>query len=180
MVLLCERRCVPLCPCWPPVPPTSRALPPLCVLTVCPPVLLWFFFCVRALRCSRAPCCAPCSSPCYPCPAALRPLTCLSPLPFSFSLWTLPVRLPSLSEPRCHSCLPPACSTPAPPRRPYPFLWGLPHPSAPSVPVSHPILVACCPVWGGGGGICGLDSRPARGLAWPLVSYAPRATACAE
>ena len=97
------------------------------------------------------PACAPCSSPCYPCPAALRPLTRLSPLPFSFSLSTLPVRLPSLSEPRCHSCVPPACSTPAPPPCPYPFPWGLPHPSAPSVPVSHPILVALCPVCVGGG-----------------------------
>ena len=67
---------------------------------------------------------------------------------------------------------PPACSTPAPPPRPYPFPWGLPHPSAPSVPVSHPILVALCAVCGGGG-ICELDCGPARGLAWPFVSYAP-------
>ena len=151
MVPLCERHCVPLCPCWPPVPPTSRALPPLRVLPVCPPILLPFFFFVFALSAALArPACAPCSSPCYPCPAALRPLTRLSPLPFSFSLSTLPVCLPSLSEPRCHLCVPHACSTLAPPRRPYPFLWGLPHPSAPSVPVSHPILVPLCPVCGGG------------------------------
>ena len=174
MVLLCEGHCVPLCPCWPPVPPTSRALPPLRVLPVCPPVLLLFFFFVFALSAAPArPACAPCSSPCYPCPAALRPPTRLSPLPFSFSLLTLSVHLPSLSELRCHSCVPPACSTPAPPRRPYPFPWGLPHPSAPSVPVSHPMLFALCPVWGGGGCICGLDCGPARGLAWPFVSYAP-------
>ena len=96
------------------------------------------------------PACAGCSSLCYPCPTALRPLSRLSPLPFSFPPSTLPVRLPSLSEPRCHSCVPPACSTPAPPSRPYPFPWGLPHPSAPSVPVSHPILFALCPVGGGG------------------------------
>ena len=65
-------------------------------------------------------------------------------------------------------------STPAPPPRRYPFPWGLPPPSAPSVPASHPILVPWCPVWGGGWGcICGLDCRPARGLAWPLVSYQP-------
>ena len=129
------------------------------------PCLLYVsFLCVRLFRCcfffgvpvfalSAAPArpvCARCSSPCYPCPAAPRPLTRPSPLPFSFSLSTLPVRLPSLSEPRCHSCVPPACSTPAPLRRPYPFPWGLPHPSVPSVPVSHPILVALCPVWGGG------------------------------
>ena len=143
MVLLCERHCVPLCPCWPPVPPTSSALPPLRVLL--------FFFPVFALAVAPArPACAPCSFPCYPCPAAPRPLTRLSPLPFSFSLLTLPVHLPSLSEPRCYSCVPPACSTPAPPCRPYPFPWGLPHPSAPSVPVSHPILVALCPVCVGG------------------------------
>ena len=97
------------------------------------------------------PACAPCSSPCYPCPKAPRPLTRPSPLPFSFSLSTLPVHLPSLSEPRCHSCVPPACSTPAPLRRLYPFPWGPLHPSVPSVPVSHPILVALCPVLGGGG-----------------------------
>ena len=122
---------------------------PSCV-SACPAVV---FFCfVFALPAAPArPACAPCSSPCYPCPAALRPLSRLSPLPFPFSLSSLPVRLPSLSEPRCHSCVPSACSTPAPPPRPYPFTWGLPHPSAPSVPASHPILVAWCPVWGGGG-----------------------------
>ena len=131
-------------------------------------------FLVFALSASPArPVCAPCSSPCYPCPAALRPLTRLSPLPFSFSLSTLPVCLPSLSEPRCHWCVPPACSTTAPPRRPYAFPPGPPHPSAASVPVSQPTLVALCPVCVGGGCICGLDCGPARGLAWPLVSYAP-------
>ena len=151
MVLLCERHCVPSCPCWPPVPPSSSALPPLRVLPVCPPVLLFFSFRVRALRCSRAPCVCPLLISVLPlsrCPAP--PLTRLSPLQFSFSLSTLPVRLPSLSERRCHSCVPPACSTPAPPRRPYPFPWGPPHRSAPSVPVSHPILVALCPVGVGG------------------------------
>ena len=154
MVLLCERHCVPARPCWPPVLPTSRALPPLRSLPVCPPVLLFFFFGVPAFALSAAPArpaCAPCSSPCYPCSAAPRPLTHPSPLPFSFSQSTLPVRLPSLSEPRCHPCVPPACSTPAPLRRPYPFPWGFLHPSVPSVPVSHPILVALCPVWGGEG-----------------------------
>ena len=152
-MFLCEGHCVPLCPCWPPVPPTSRALPPLRVLSVCPPVLVMFFFGVPVFALSAAPArpaCPPCCSPCYPCPAAPRPLTRVSPFPFPFSLSTLPVRLPSLSEPRCHSCVPPACSTPAHHGRPYPFPWGLPYPSVPSVPVSHPILVALCPVWGGG------------------------------
>ena len=155
MVLICERHCVPLRLCWPPVPPTSRALPPLCALPVCPPVLLVFFFvfcCVFALPAAPTrPACAPCSFLCYACPAALRPLSCLSPLQFSFSPSTLPVPLSSLSVPRCHSCVPPACSTPAPPPGPYPFPWGLPHPSAPSVPASHPILVAWRPVCVGGG-----------------------------
>ena len=110
---------------------------------MCPPVLLFFFFGVPVFALSAAPArpaCAPCSSPCYPCPAAPRPLTRPSSLPFAFSLSTLPVRLPSLSEPRCHPCVRPACSTPAPLCRPYPFPWGLPGPSVPSVPVSHPIL----------------------------------------
>ena len=136
-----------LAPCSPHLPLPASSMCLSCV-SACSAVV--FFFSVFALSAAPArPACAPCSSPCYPCPAALRPLSRLSPLPFSFSLSTLPVRLPSLSEPRCHSCVPPACSTPAPPRRPYPFPWGLPHPSAPSVPVSHPILVALCPVWGG-------------------------------
>ena len=140
--------CALVGPLFPPPPaPCLLYVPFLCVCLFC-----CFFLFVVALHAAPArPACAPCSSPCYPCPAALRPLSRLSPLPFSFSLSTLPVRLPSLSEPRCHSCEPPACSTPVPPPRPYPFPWGLPHPSAPSVHVSHPILVALCPVWGGGG-----------------------------
>ena len=158
-----------LAPCSPDLPCPASSMCPSCV-SACSAV---FFCSVFALPAAPArPVCAPCSSPCYPCPAALRPLSRLPPLAVSFSLSTLPVRLPSLSEPRCHSCVPPACSTPAPPPRPYPFPWGLSHPSAPSVPDSHPILVALCPVWGGGC-ICGLDCGPARGLAWPLVSCAP-------
>ena len=172
MAFLCERHCVPLRPCWPLVPPDSRALPPPRVLPGSHVRLFCCsFFCgVPPVALSAAPArpaCAPCSSPCYPCLAAPRPLTRPSPLPFSVSQPTLPVRLPSLSEPRCHSCVPPACSTPAPLCRPYPFPCCLSHPSVPSVPVSHLILDAMCPVWGGGGGrcICGLDSGPARGLA---------------
>ena len=137
-----------LAPCSPHLPRPASSTCPSCV-SACSAVV---FSSVFALSAAPArPACPPCSSPCYPCPAALCPLTRLSPSPFSFSLSTLPVRLRSLSELCCHSCVPAACSTPAPPRRPYPFPWGLPHPSAPSVPVSHPILVALCPVWGGGG-----------------------------
>ena len=139
-----------LAPCSPHPPRPTPSTCPSCV-SACSAVV---FFPVFALSAAPArPAFAPCSSPCYPCPAALRPLTRLSPLPFSFSLSTLPVGLPSLSEPRCHSCVPPACSTPAPPHRPYPFPCGLPHPSARSVPVSHPILVALCPVCVCGGGV---------------------------
>ena len=139
--------CALVGPLFPPPPGPC----PLYVSFLCVRLFCCFFFPVFALSAAPArPACAPCSSPCYPCPAALRPLTRLSPLPFSFSLSTLPVRLLSLSEPRCHSCVPPACSTPAPPRCPYPFPWGLPNPSAPLVPVSHLILVALCPVCVGG------------------------------
>ena len=116
-----------------------------------------FFLCgsVLALLAAPAPpACALCPSWCYPDPAALRPLSRLSPLPFSFSLSTLPARLPSLSVQRCHSCVPLACSTPAP--RPYPFPWVLPR-SPPLTPSWLP--GALC---GGGGGacICGLDCGP--------------------
>ena len=156
-----------LAPCSPHLPRPASSMCPSCV-SACPAVLFCSVFAVPAAPARLA--CAPCSSPCYPCPAALRPLSRLSPLRFSFSL---PVPLPSLSVPCCHSCVPPACSPPAPPPRPYPFPWGLPYPSAPLVPASHPILVAWCPVCGGGGCLCGLDCGPARGLAWPLVSYAP-------
>ena len=136
-------------PCSPHLRRPASSKCPSCV-SACSAVVV-FFCSVFSLPAAPArPACAPCSSPCYPCPAALCPLSRLSPLPFSFSLSTLPVRLPSLSEPRCHSCVPPACSTSAPPPCPYPFPWGIPHPSAPSVPISHPILVALCPVWGGG------------------------------
>ena len=150
--------CALVGPLFPP-PPAPRLL---YVSFLCVRLFCCFFFGVPVFALSAAPArpaCAPCSSLCYPCPAAPRPLTRPSPLQFSFSQSTLPVCLPSLSEPRCHSCVPPACSTPAPLCRPYPFSWGLPPPSVPSVPVSHPILVALCPVCGGG-------AYPRTGL-WP-------------
>ena len=139
-----------LAPCSPHLPRPASSMCPSCV-SACSALVVFFFFVFALPAAPARPACAPCSSPCYPCPAALRPLSRLSPLPFSFSLSTLPVRLPSLSEPRCYSCEPPACSTPVPPPSPYPFPWGLPLPSAPSVPVSHPVLVALSPVCGGGG-----------------------------
>ena len=141
--------CALVGPRFPLLPRPASSTCPSCV-SACSAVV--FFVPIFALSAAAArPACAPCSSPCYPCPAAPRLLTRPSPLPFSFSQANLPVHLPSLSEPRCHSCVPPSCPTPAPLRRPYPFPWGLPHPSVPSVPVSHPILVALCPVRGGGG-----------------------------
>ena len=147
MVLLSERYCVPLRPRWPPVPPTSRALPPLCALPVCPPVLPFFFcFCARAPCCSRAPCMCPLLFFVLPgscCPAP--PLLPVSP----------PILLLAV-DPACTSALPVraalslACATrvpyPCPSPSPLPFPLG-----APSVPASHPILAAWRPVWGGGG-----------------------------
>ena len=134
----------------PPPAPCLLYVPFLCVrLSSC-----CFFFVFALLAAPARSACAPCSSPCYACPAALRPLSRLSPLPFSFSLSALPVRLPSLSVPRCHSCVPPACSTPAPPPRPYPFAWVLPR--------SPPLTPSCLPgaLCVGGGCICGLDCGP--------------------
>ena len=162
------RQCVPLRPRWPPVPPTSRALPPLCALPVCPPVLPFFFICCSVLALLAAPARparALCSSSCYPDPAALHPLSRLSPLPFSFSQSSLPARLPSLSVQRCHSCVPLACSTPAPPPRPYPFPWVLPR-SPPLTPSWLPGALCVC---GGGGYLWS-------GL-WPCTPHAPETLA---
>ena len=152
----------------PPPAPCLLYLPFLCVRLSCCCFVFFCFFAFALPAAPARPACATCSSPCYPGPAALRPLSRLSPLPLSFSLLTLPVRLPSLSVPRCRSCVPPACSTPALPPRPYPLPWVLPR-SPPLTPSWLP--GALC--WGGGGCICGLDCGPVRGLAWPLVAYAP-------
>ena len=146
--------CALVGPLFPPPPaPCHLYVPFLCVRPSC---RCFFFVSVLALLAAPArPACALCSSSCYPGPAALRPLSRLFPLPFSFSLSTLPARLPSLSVQRCHSRVPLACPTPAPPHRPYPYPWVLPR----SPPLTHPILAAWHPVWGGGG-ICGLDCGP--------------------
>ena len=123
------------------------------------PAAVFFFVSVLALLAAPArPACALCSSSCYPGPAALRPLSRLSPLPFSFSLSTLPARLPSLTVQRCHSRVPLACPTPAPPPRPYPFLWVLPW-SPPLTPSWLP--GALC---GGGGGVP---------VVWTVALYPP-------
>ena len=162
MVLLCEPFCSfapSLAPCSPLLPRPASSLCPSCV-SACPAV--FFFGSVLAFLAAPArPACALCFSLCYPGPAALRPLSRLSPLPFSFSLSTLSVRLPSLSVPRCHSCVPPSCSTPAPPPRPYPSLWVLPW-SPPLTPSWLP--GALC--WGGGGVYLW------SGL-WPCTHHAP-------
>ena len=101
-----------LAPCSPHLPRPGSSMCPSCV-SACSAVV--FFCSVFALPAAPArPAYAPCSSPCYPSPAALRPLSRLSPLPFSFSLSTLPVCLPSLSEPRCHSCVPAPRALPLP------------------------------------------------------------------
>ena len=98
--------CALVGPLFPPPPaPCHLYVPFLCVRPSC---RCFFFVSVLALLVAPArPVCALCSSSCYPGPAALRPLSRLSPLPFFFLLSTLPARLPSLSVQRCHSRVPP-------------------------------------------------------------------------
>ena len=130
MVLLCERHCVPLCPCWPPVPPTSRALPPLCALPVCLPVLLFFF-----VPCSRSPLL----------PRALRVPPALLratpvPLPCANSLVCLPSHSPSRCRPCLYVC--PPCLSRAVTRVCHPRALPLPLPLAPTLfPGVSPTLV---------------------------------------
>ena len=127
-----------------PPPPTPRLLfaPFLCARPSC---RCCFFFALALLAAPARPACDLCSSLCYPGPIALRPLSRLSPFPFSFSQSTLPARLPSRPVHCCHSCVPLVCPTPAPPSRPYPFPWVLPQ-SPPLTPSWLP--GALC---GGGG-----------------------------
>ena len=178
-VFLCETMCTfaPLfAPCFPLLPrgPTPSVCPSLV------PCLSFFSFLlffsgaplVALFAAHARPVCVPCSSPCYPCLAALCPLPRLFPLPSAVSLRVLPVvlRPPSLPLPRCHSCVPRARSTPAPLCCPYPVPWWLTYPCVfPSVPVSLHFLVAMVH-FVGGGFTCGLDCGPARGRVrhWPL------------
>ena len=162
MVLLSETMCSfapSLAPCSPHLPRPASSMCPSCV-SACPAVV--FFVCgsVFALLAALArPACALCSCSCYPDPAALRPLSRPSPLRFSCSLSTLPARLPSLSVQRCHSCVPLACSTPAPPPRPYPFPWVLPQ-SPPLTPSWLPGALCV----GGGVGVS---------VVWTVALYPP-------
>ena len=155
--------------CWPPVPPSSRALPPLCALPVCPPVLLLLFFfvpCSRSLllpHALRVP------------PALLRATPV--PLPCAPSL----ACLPSLSPSRCRPCLYvcPPCLSRAVTRVCHPRALPLPLPLAPTLfPGVSPTLVlprspSLTPSWlpcalCGGGGVylrTGLWPCPRTGMA---------------
>ena len=136
MVLLCERHCVPLCPCWRPVPPTSRALPPLCVLPVCPPVLLLFFF----VSCSRSPLLTHALRK----PPALLRATPV-PLPCAPSLACHPSHSPS----RCRTCMYvcPPCLSRAVTGVCHPRALPLPLPLAPTLfpGVSPTLVLPRCP-----------------------------------
>ena len=115
----------------------------------------FFFFCsVFALPADPArPACAPCSSPCFPCPAALRPLSRLSPLPFSFLLSTLPVRLPScLSRAVTRVCHPRALPLPLPLARTL-FPGVSPTLVLPRSPSPTPSWLPCALCGGGGGAV---------------------------
>ena len=155
-----------LAPC---LPLPRGAAPSVCPsLVSCLSLFFPFFLCPpgRALRCSRAHCVCPLlfsvlPLSCFPVPApspVSPPFCCLSADPACI------FRPPSMPLPRCHSCVPPACSTPAPVCRPYPFPWWLIQPSViPSVPVS--LLIRDAMVHRGGGGVTGgLDGGPARAL----------------
>ena len=146
-----------LAPCSPHLPRPATSMCPSCVSARPAVVFFSSFFSVLVLLAAPArPACALCSSSCYPGPAALRSLSRLSPLPFSFSPSTLPAPLPSLSVQRCHSRVPLVCPTPAPPPRPSSFPWVLPW----SPPLTPSWLPGALCGGGEGGCICGLDCGP--------------------
>ena len=105
------------------------------------------------------------------------------PLPCAPSFACLPSNSPSRCRPCLYVC--PPCLSRAVTRVCHPRALLLPLPLAPTLsPGVSPTLVLprsppLTPSWlpgalcGRGGCICGLDCGPARGLAWPLVSYAP-------
>ena len=114
------------------------------------------------------PACAPCSSPCHPCLAAPRPLTRPSPLPFSVSQPTLPALFVCplcLSRAVPRVCHPPALPLPL---SVVPTLFPGISPTLVLFPLSLSLTsswMPCAQCWRGGG-ICGLDCGPARGLAF--------------
>ena len=102
-----------LAPCSPHLPRPAPSTCPSCV-PACSAVV--FFPFVFALSPAPArPACAPCSSPCHPCPAALRRLTRLSPPPSpSRCRPCLHVCPPCLSRAVTHVCHPRALPLPLP------------------------------------------------------------------
>ena len=158
-MLLCERHCVPLRPRWPPVPPTSHALPPLCALPVYPPVLpLFFFLRSRSLLLLR---------PLRVTSALLR--VTLVPLPGAPSLACLPSHSPSRIRPCVHVY--PPCPCIAVTRVCHSCALPLPLPLAPTLSPGcslsprlspHPACLAPC-VGGGGsiGQVCTRHCAPA-------------------
>ena len=153
-----------LAPCAPLLPRSASSLCPSCA-SARPAVV--FYFVLALFAAPARPACDPCSSSCYPGPAALYPLSRLSPFPFSFSQSTLPARLPSLPVHRCHSRVPLVCPTPAPPSRPYPFPWVLPQ-SPPATPSWLP--GALC--GGGGLNLAGVYSPLCSSRACPTTLFA--------
>ena len=143
--------CALVGPLFPP-PPASCLLyvPFLCVRLSCCCFFLFFVPCSSSPllpRALRVP------------PALLRATPV--PLPCAPSLACLPSHPPSRCQPCLYVCPPCRCRAVTcvchPRALPLPLPLaptlspGPPHPSAPSVPASHPILVAWHPVWGGGG-----------------------------
>ena len=110
---------------------------------------------------------APCSSPCYPCLTAPRPLSRPSPLPFSVSqptlpaLFVCPLRLRRAVTRVCHPCALPL------PLSVVPTLFPGVSPTLVLFPRSLSLTSSwnLVPSVGGGGCTCGLDCGPARGLA---------------
>ena len=160
MVLLCVTLCSfapSLAPCSPHLPRPASSMCPSCV-SACPGVV-FFLFCARVPCCSRVPCVCPLLFSVLPwsrCPAP--PLSRVSP-PILL-LAVDPVYTSAL--PVC-AALSLVCATlvlyPCPSPSPLPFPLG-----DPSVPASHPILAAWCPVWGGGGGAS---------VVWTVALYPP-------
>ena len=177
MAFLCARRGVPVCRCWPPASPSSRAALSLGFTR-------FFFASLFAFIAAHArPACAPCSSLRYPCLTAPYP----HPLARHFSpphvLSAFTLRALYISVPPhcfcraftrvCHPCVLPM-PLPVVPIL-FPAVVSHPHPAL-SVVLLSPILVLCLPsptlspsrtpwVHGEGGGrvTCRLDCGPARG-----------------